>query len=120
MLYAFFDGDNIGTTIEILLTESKTNEAIMLSENIKTVMIEIENFLETIEYVEVLISGGDDLLIHFEKIEDSDELIDIIRRMFYSKTGTSMSCGVGTDVPQSIWNLHLAKLYGKNLVRGME
>lgn len=35
MFYAFFDGDNIGNTIEILLLDGKISEATVLSNNIK-------------------------------------------------------------------------------------
>jgi CRISPR/Cas system-associated protein Cas10 (large subunit of type III CRISPR-Cas system) len=120
MLYAFFDGDNIGPTVEILLTESKISEAMTFSENIKAALLEIEKLLKATDGIKIIILGGDDILIEFDPIKHNLDFLEKLRDTFKDKTGNSMSCGVGKDVPQSIWHLHIAKLYGKNTIKGWE
>lgn len=120
MFYAFFDGDNIGPTIEILLTENRIDEAMRLSENIKIALFEIEQILKSSNDVKIIVLGGDDILIQFNPMQYDLEFLENIRGIFKEKTGISMSCGVGKDVPQSIWNLHMAKLYGKDIIKGWE
>jgi hypothetical protein len=120
MLYAFFDGDNIGPTIEILLTENRIDEAVNLSKSINTVISEIEGILKSKDGIEIIILGGDDILIRYDTLKHGNELLEEIRNTFKARTGNSMSCGVGKDIPESIWNLHLAKLHGKNMIKGTD
>lgn len=47
------------------------------------------------------------------------DLVESIRELFKSKTGISMSCGIGTNITTSMQNLRLAKLYGKDQIRGL-
>jgi hypothetical protein len=44
-VYAFFDGDNVGNRLEILLTEEKVEEAVRFSRNIQAALVEIEGLL---------------------------------------------------------------------------
>lgn len=120
MLYAFFDGDNIGPTVEILLTENRIAEAVEFSENIKSAMLEIENLLVSTDGINTLIIGGDDIVIQFDPSKQNIDFLENIRNIFKHRTGNSMSCGVGSSMQESIWNLHIAKLYGKNTIRGVE
>lgn len=120
MRYAFFDGDNIGPTIEILLTENKISEAMAFSENIKAALLAIEKLLKSTDGIKIIVLGGDDILIEFDPGKHDLDFLERLRYTFKDKTGNSMSCGVGKDVPQSIWHLHIAKLYGKNTIKGWE
>ena len=120
MLYAFFDGDNIGPTVEILLTENKISEAVTFSENVAAAMLAIDKLLKSTDGVKIIILGGDDILIEFDPKKNGLEFLEKIRKIFKEKTGNSMSCGIGADLPQSIWQLHIAKLYGKNAIKGLE
>lgn len=119
MPYAFFDGDNIGNTIEVLLIEGKVAEAISLSENINDAANKIGKILRSRNGIEVMILGGDDLLIKYDSEKYGSELLEEIRTLFQAKTGLSMSCGVGENIPESIQNLRLAKLYGKDQIKGL-
>lgn len=120
ILYAFFDGDNIGSTIEILLIENKVYEARKLSQNINTVIFEIEKILQSKDNIEIIILGGDDILIRYDTTRYGEDFLESIRNLFKAKTGNSMSCGVGRDISESIRNLYLAKLYGKNMVKSVK
>lgn len=118
MIYAFFDGDNIGDTLEILLMENKVAEAQNFSNNIKVAFTEIKAKLKSSPDVEIIIAGGDDLLIKYNPALHDKSLLEEVSAIFKARTNHSMSCGVGEDIPQSVQNLYLAKLYGKNRIRG--
>ena len=117
-MYAFLDGDDVSNAIEILLIENKVSEAIELSENIKTAFSEIEKLLKSKLEIEIIIIGGDDLLFQYNSNRYDINLIEEVRNTFTNKTGISMSCGIGENIQKSIQNLYLAKLYGKNQIKG--
>ncbi|MDQ3011387.1 MAG: mCpol domain-containing protein [Acidobacteriota bacterium] len=117
IFYAFFDGDDVSNTIEILLIEGKISEAREISEKIKAASWEIEEMLRSKSGVEVIIFGGDDLLIKYDLRFLDPAFLETIRAAFIARTGISMSCGVGSSIPSSIQSLRLAKLYGKNQIR---
>jgi len=119
MPYAFFDGDNIGDTIEKLLIEKRVDEATLLSENINKSVHNLEKLLRSKNGVEIIILGGDDLLIKFDSEECDVKLLNEITILFENTCGLSMSCGVGTTILEAIQNLHMAKLYGKNQIIGL-
>lgn len=110
--FAFFDGDNVGNSIEILLIEGKLLAARNLSENINTAIIEIKDYLTG--KGEVLIAGGDDILAKLEDDEKFINTIETVREIFNQRTGLTISCGIGRDLKSAIYNLGIAKLYGKN------
>jgi hypothetical protein len=117
-VYAFFDGDNIGDTIEIMLIEDRIDEAIILSDSITSFNDEIEKFLEKKSDVLIILSGGDDLLIQYDFDKYGTQILEEIRMIFVNKTGLSISCGFGDEIAHAINNLRLAKLYGKNQIKG--
>lgn len=116
MIYAFFDGDNVGDKIEILLLDGDLEKARALSESIKVSLTGIEQYLSG--RFEIILSGGDDLLVRFEDSEDILTIVAWVRSKFAQETGLTMSCGIGRTIADSIYQLGLAKLYGKNGVRG--
>lgn len=118
-MYAFFDGDNIGKRLEILLTEGQIEEAVKLSLNIQQALNEIGELLKSTEGVSIIIIGGDDILIEFDHQRHDITFLESIRDKFHTITGNTMSCGLAKDIPSTIWNLHLAKLYGKGIIRGL-
>ena len=118
MVYAFFDGDNTGDAIEIMLLENRMDKAIILSDSITSFNDKIKGFLEAKGDIDIIISGGDDLLIQYDFNKYGTYILDEVRAIFTNKTGLSISCGFGDDIAQSINNLRLAKLYGKNQIKG--
>lgn len=118
MRYAFFDGDNIGPTLEILLIENKIIEAQQFSNNIKLALKEIEDFVLSVEDAKLVIIGGDDILLYFNSQTHNINLLERIRDAFRNKTGNTMSCGVGKSLSEAIYNLRLAKIYGKDAIKG--
>ncbi len=109
MRYAFFDGDNIGSTINSLLNNGRIEEATYLSECIKKAISQIEQYVNSIHGIELIIAGGDDILISYENRENEALLLKNISSIFIKKTGLSISCGVGNDVSEALVNLTNAK-----------
>ena len=117
MKYAYFDGDNIGNSIENLLSRGRVPEATHLSERIKLAIFQIELFVESINSAEIVISGGDDVLIKFDSEKHDYLLLEKVASIFSKNTGLSMSCGVGDNVNQAISSLMSVKQRSKGIIR---
>lgn len=117
-MYAFFDGDDIGPKLEYLLLNNRLEEASLFSESINTAMSNIRTYLKNTGNITVHILGGDDILLQYDKSVDDGLLIGEIRGIFETQTGCTMSCGTGSDLNQTLWNLHKAKLFGKDNING--
>lgn len=117
-MYAFFDGDSIGDKMEIMLLENRLTEAAEFSEKLESAMFRLGQITRSQDGIEVIILGGDDLLFKYEdNSENISDFLEKIRSEFLRITGSTMSCGVGKTVRESVLNLYLAKLYGKNQVK---
>lgn len=116
MKYAFFDGDNIGATLESLLNQDKVQEAAHLSESIKLAINKIESFVKLDQNAEIIIVGGDDVLIKYEPDKCEKKFLENIVEIFKVNTGLSMSCGLGENIDQSIYNLAIAKQTNKGSI----
>ncbi|MEH2076970.1 MAG: mCpol domain-containing protein [Nostoc sp.] len=115
--YAFFDGDNIGNTIENLLNNGRVQEATYLSESIKLAIFQIELFIKSTDDTELIIAGGDDVLIKYNTEKYNHTFLEKISKIFSKHTGLSMSCGVGENVSQAINNLANAKQGTKGIIK---
>ncbi|MCP4351110.1 MAG: hypothetical protein GY795_37065 [Desulfobacterales bacterium] len=115
--YAFFDGDNVGNSIENLLNSKRVIEATHLSESIKHAIFEIEQFVGSLNDIELLIAGGDDVLIKYDSEQYNLKLLERIPNIFNKYTGLSMSCGVGENIEESINNLVIAKKQSKGSIK---
>lgn len=117
-MYAFFDGDNIGDIVQILLLENKLEEASKFSNDLKMTFIKIQSFLSEKEDIKIIILGGDDLLIKYDatkyKLNIINDIIEIFQTSILNRT--SISCGLGNTVEEAINNLGKAKLFGKNRI----
>ncbi len=82
MHYAFFDGDNVGSSIERLLSNNQIHEATHLSERIKLAILKIELLAASMNGVEILISGGDDVLIKFDRNIYDYSFLNSVSRIF--------------------------------------
>ncbi|MDX2282767.1 MAG: mCpol domain-containing protein [Bacteroidia bacterium] len=114
--FAFFDGDNVGITIEKYLTSNNLVGAQKISTGIKIALGNIEEEIKKYDQVRILIIGGDDILIEFTDSKDIRELIARIRKMFEESATLPMSCGIGCTIKESIYSLYLAKLFGKDQI----
>ncbi|HAS42947.1 MAG TPA: hypothetical protein DCS93_20875 [Microscillaceae bacterium] len=116
MEYGFFDGDSIGTTLEGLLRNDKIADASNLSSMINIAMQEIKEYLDNIAEYEIIIFGGDDLLIKTKNEKISQTVIDKIRQTFFKRTGCTISGGIGSSIIDAMNKLGKAKDSGRNKV----
>jgi len=116
--FAFFDGDNVGNTIDNLLNNDKVKEASLLSENIKKAILKIKLFINSIDGAEIIIAGADDILISYnsEKFEEYI-FLEKLTNIFTNYTGLSMSCGVGYSISQAANNLSSVKQTVKGTIK---
>jgi hypothetical protein len=116
-VYAFFDGDGIGNKLEVLLLENKIDDAQKYSSALKKVFSEIEDELISDGNIEIIIIGGDDLLIELDFDNYGIDYLEKIRSKFEKRTGSTFSCGIGKNIQEAISNLYFAKVYGKNQIK---
>ena len=66
MKYLFFDGDNVGISIEKAFMSDDVKFAQKLSKGINNAIKLINNYLKSLDNVEIILIGGDDILIKLE------------------------------------------------------
>ncbi|MEL6675274.1 MAG: mCpol domain-containing protein [Bacteroidota bacterium] len=117
-MFAFFDGDNIGDTIKRSLLEGNVDSARETSKRITSSLKEIEIFIDNYPEIEIIIIGGDDLLIKYPEETYAYKLLEEIRAIFSENMNhqNTFSCGVGKSIEEAIQNLDKAKLFGKNQI----
>jgi len=109
MRYAFFDGDKVGNSIRSLLLSDRIEAAKDLSQNINRVILEIEEKLSNQKGLQVVIAGGDDILVEYDPEVCSQNTVEFIPTLFKKETGISMSFGIGNSIDESIEKLDIAK-----------
>jgi CRISPR/Cas system-associated protein Cas10 (large subunit of type III CRISPR-Cas system) len=114
--FAYFDGDDIGPRLELLLLDNKIEEARQYSLSINQALTQARTLLEDMHPVEVIIFGGDDLFVSWpdDKVALSD--IENVKRVFLEMTGNTMSVGLGRSPKEAMHNLRRAKLLGKDKI----
>ena len=114
MFFAYFDGDDIGSTLELLLLDDHIQEARDYSNSIIQAFEVITFSLVGNFEANVIIGGGDDLLVCFPTERVSRVDIEELRQIFFQACGRSVSVGSGTSAAEAVNNLRRAKLMGKN------
>lgn len=114
--YAFFDGDSIGNAIDNLFRSGKIQEARHLSESIKHAIFEIEQLVNAVDNMELIIAGGDDILIKYDPEIYNLDFLTRLSGIFTKHTGLSMSFGDGENIDQAINNLMEAKQQNKGYI----
>lgn len=78
-------------------------------------MKDIKLKYKTSEYCEILICGGDDILIKFKdvKIKKMINILRTLQKEFYKRTGCTISGGVATDLDRVLNSLGFAKKFRK-------
>lgn len=114
MEFAYFDGDDIGGPLELFLLEDKVSDASHYSKKVSLAVSQLVLDLKSNPEVDVLFSGGDDLLAVWRRggVDISD--IEKARRRFTAMCGRTISVGVGSSAPEALENLRKAKLSGKD------
>jgi hypothetical protein len=118
MIYIHIDGDNVGSNIELCLMDGRIQEATEISENVTDAFAKIRSSLMNESEATVHICAGDDLIASFVPNTKSMNLLHDLKTGYFSKTGLTLSIGVGETVVYSLDNLRRAKMSGKNQIVG--
>ena len=114
MFFAYFDGDDIGPALELLLLDEHLQEAKEYSRSIITAFEATRIALVEKFNADIVIAGGDDLLVCFPKDAMNEADIETLRKEFFEECGRSISVGVGSSAAEAASNLRRAKLLGKD------
>ena len=115
-IYTRLDVDNAGDSIELALLKSNHKKAQkthnLIQENINYIL----NKIKSINTFTILMKGCDDILISTK--EENHNLIfwEELRDEFKIKTGFTLSIGIGYSINESMINLRIAKVSGKDKI----
>ena len=113
-MYAYFDGDNIGNSIELLLLNANVKEASELRVKLNNAISQLKEELSDKLDIEIILYGGDDLLIKYDDVSNHLNTIQVARNNYFDCCGHYISCGCGNTLNIAMQNLRKAKLMGKN------
>jgi hypothetical protein len=115
-IYIRFDVDNVGENIELNLLNKHYNKAQDIHDCIQLNMRETLKELRNFSSLSLLMIGCDDILFSINKIEFDLDFFDNLKEQFYTKTGFTISIGIGNSMLEALFNLRVAKLSGKNKI----
>ena len=114
--YIRIDCDNVGDKIELCLYEKKKEKAQGINNLIRQSISELSDSLRTLLKSEILLIGPDDILLKIDANKIDLELLNHIKGDFFTKTGITLSIGIGKDIVGAMRNLDIAKKSGKNRI----
>ena len=116
MIFAHFDGDDVGPALELLLLDNLPQRAREYSEAVREAFDVLCQILAQNPDVKVIVAGGDDLVASWPEGSVEISKLEELRSSFHKTCGRTMSIGVGTSTTEAVHNLHRAKLMGKDQV----
>jgi len=116
--FIYFDGDDVGARIELLLLRNDPDAAAAVSRDVVRAVGEIADAIRIQLGGTVLFAAGDEVLACVNDAPDPAWL-DLVRDRFRFATHLTISCGVGGTAAEAASNLHMAKLLGKNRAVGL-
>jgi hypothetical protein len=115
----YFDGDDVSSALELLLLNGDVAGAREYSQLLSRASALVGDYLAAEPGVEIILAGGDDIVVCLRRESAAPELIERVRKAYRRECGRSMSVGVGDDSREAVINLRQAKLMGRNRVVGM-
>ncbi|MBM2615026.1 hypothetical protein JIG36_05565 [Actinoplanes sp. LDG1-06] len=112
-VYAYFDGDNIGSRLELLLLDDNVGGAAQYSASVDAALTQTRRNLQNIPSLIVILAGGDDIFVKWRHGMIALSDIERTRSTYEEICGQSLSVGVGLTASRAILNLRRAKLQGK-------
>lgn len=111
------DFDNVGDYIDFHLYNNNLALAQEATFIIQSIIKTSLNFIkENFTNVEILVVGADDILFSCQEL--TKEKLNILKNFYSSQTPFTISIGVGDDIKESLLNLRIAKVSGKNMFVG--
>lgn len=114
MVVGYFDGDDIGSALELMLLDNQLDRASQYSETVVLALHQIADFLEKELGAEIVICGGDDLVASWEEGSVTSADLKYIRAQFFDACSRTISIGVASTPREAALNLRRAKLLGKD------
>lgn len=115
-LYIRLDVDNAGDSIELALLKADYNRAQnihnQIQENINLILKKIKNQ----NSITILMKGCDDILVSSSEKNFNLNFWKELKTEFNSKSGFTLSIGIGYSIIDCMLNLRIAKVSGKNKI----
>ena len=108
-LYVLGDGDKIRERIEYYLLNHDTTSLSNFSQNLTIAINEIRDLAISTMSAHIILAGGDDILFYAPRENYQNEHLRSLQQTFLSKTGTTISFGVGKTIEAAYINLRKAK-----------
>src|ERR1051326_3434869 len=93
--YVLGDGNHIRENIESYLFSHDLEALSKFSQNLTTAINEIKEIAISSMNAQVIIAGGDDILLSIPRATYRKELIQKLQQAFLATTGISISFGIG-------------------------
>lgn len=116
VLFIHFDGDDVGSALELILLDDGVERAREYSAAIRHALILLHEAISVRGDADIFVSGGDDLIVFLQERDPTLDEIEQLRRVFFESCGRTMSVGVGHSAAEASHNLRRAKLMGKNVI----
>ncbi len=114
--YLRIDCDNVGDKIELALYNEDPESAQKISDIIKENISWLIDELTLKFNAKILLIGSDDILCEIKNESFNFEVLQNIHLEFYKKTNITLSVGIGNSIINSLINLKIAKISGKNKI----
>jgi len=111
MIYVAMDGDNIGASVERAVMTNDLAKVVDCSTTIKEGQELLRSFAAKNQGI-VYVDGGDD--ISFMLPQDKESLLEKLRSDYKSKTGYTITVGIGKSMSEAVIAMVYGKLTGKD------
>lgn len=115
-LFIYGDADQVRLRVERHLLGRDFDQLRAFSEKLSLAVTELARRAEKLLGAEVIIAGGDDILLRLQPESYSHETLTDLQNQFHQSTGCTISFGVGSQVEWSFVNLRKAKAMGGGLI----
>ncbi len=117
-VYVLGDADRVRERIEGYLLGDRPEDVRTFSERLGTGLGDLVRSAETLLGANVLMAGGDDILLCVKRSSYSRRTLAELAKTFCETTGCTISFGVGADVSIAYLNLRRAKATGGGAIVG--
>lgn len=111
-VFVLGDGDKVRDRLDSLLFSGQLDELKRLSTAISQAIVSVANDVIAKMGGEIVVAGGDDLLLRVPAESFTPAVLEALRRSFQLQTGCSLSIGAAQDVDRAYINLRRAKARG--------
>jgi hypothetical protein len=112
--FAYFDGDNVGSRLELLLLDNDSDGAKTYSESVAAALVQACQLMRSLPTAQIIFAGGDDIFATWQMRSIQTDDIETIRAAYYATCGQTLSVGVGLTPMNASLSLRRAKLLGKS------